>query len=98
MIALWLAIHGGDPVPELIEIDETATVLATTLSAHLAATHGRPALTGDDEIELRTKINQHSDTCQCFGRPGIEVRVEVLVDGVATTLNACLCPSPVREY
>jgi hypothetical protein len=41
IVALWLAIHGGDPGPEAaVEIDETTALLATALSARLAEKHG----------------------------------------------------------
>jgi hypothetical protein len=48
IIALWLAIHGGDGGPtEVIEVDETSALLAATLSSHLAETHGLGAVTID---------------------------------------------------
>ena len=38
IIALWLAIHGGDPAPEVSQIDEQAERLATSLVEHLQKT------------------------------------------------------------
>jgi hypothetical protein len=37
LIALWLAIHAGDPAPEAIRVDETATLLAGALDLYLAS-------------------------------------------------------------
>lgn len=39
IIALWLAIHGGDPVP--IEMDEQTAELVVELTNHLGRTIGR---------------------------------------------------------
>ena len=38
LIALWLAIHSGDPAPSAISVDETATLLAGALDLYLAGT------------------------------------------------------------
>jgi hypothetical protein len=42
IIALWKAIHGGDPSPE---VGETTLLAAATLASQLAATHGNGSLT-----------------------------------------------------
>lgn len=47
LITLWHTIHGGDPSPEEIVVDDTSLVLAATLAAHLAKINGAPALTID---------------------------------------------------
>jgi hypothetical protein len=48
LIALWLAIHGGDPGPEgPIEIDETTALLAAALSARLGELYGPGATTAE---------------------------------------------------
>ena len=47
IIALWLAIHGGDPGPEGFEIDETAIFLASAFSAYMGETIGSEALTAE---------------------------------------------------
>ncbi len=45
IIALYRAIHGGDPGPEAI--DPTTAALAGALAAHLAETSQREALTNE---------------------------------------------------
>ena len=46
LIALWLAIHGGDPAPEgPVRIDETTALVAAALSARLTEINGG-AVTG----------------------------------------------------
>lgn len=37
LIALWLAIHGGDPPPSEVRVDETAALLAGALDLYLAS-------------------------------------------------------------
>lgn len=36
LIALWLAIHGGDPGPDPVQIDETTVLAAATLVSSLS--------------------------------------------------------------
>jgi hypothetical protein len=38
LIALWIAIHGGDPPPKEVKVDETALLIAAALDRHLANT------------------------------------------------------------
>jgi hypothetical protein len=52
LIALWLAIHGGDSLSqELTDVDETSVLLAAALSSHLADRHSRGAVTLDGVSE-----------------------------------------------
>jgi hypothetical protein len=54
IIALWLAIHGGDPAPDgVLHVDETSVLLATTLSHHLATTH---RITPLEPEQLRARL------------------------------------------
>jgi hypothetical protein len=44
IIALWLAIHGGDPAPEHIgqaEVSRAATAIIRELAQHLDAAHAK---------------------------------------------------------
>jgi hypothetical protein len=43
LIALWLAIHGGDPASEPTSVDDTTVLLATTLSLRLEEVYGAGA-------------------------------------------------------
>ena len=46
LIALWIAIHRGDPAPEApIAVDPTTTLLATALSTRLQEVHGVSSMT-----------------------------------------------------
>jgi hypothetical protein len=46
LVALWIAIHGGDPAPEgPIAIDPTTALLATALSSRLQEVHGPGPMT-----------------------------------------------------
>ncbi|MBV9918450.1 MAG: hypothetical protein JO153_18275 [Solirubrobacterales bacterium] len=46
LIALWIAIHGGDPAPEgPVAIDPTTALLATALSRRLQEVRGVGSLT-----------------------------------------------------
>ena len=48
LIALWLAIHGGDPAPdEPAWVDETTALLATTLSVRLSEVYGAARISAD---------------------------------------------------
>jgi hypothetical protein len=48
LIALWIAIHGGDPAPEgPVEVDETTALLAAALAARLGELYGRGAATAE---------------------------------------------------
>jgi hypothetical protein len=38
LIALWVAIHGGDPLPSKVVVDGTALLIAAALDNHLAHT------------------------------------------------------------
>ena len=38
LLALWIAIHGGDPLPSEIVVDETAVLIAAALDRHLTNT------------------------------------------------------------
>lgn len=47
IIALWLAVHGGDPAPKVrVEVDASTVLLAAALSARLTELNGG-ALTGE---------------------------------------------------
>jgi hypothetical protein len=46
MIALWFAIHGGDPGPSEVTVDDaTAVLVAAALDHQLASRHGEPRQT-----------------------------------------------------
>jgi hypothetical protein len=48
LIALWIAINGGDPPPEgPIEVEETTALLAAALSARLGELYGAGAATAE---------------------------------------------------
>ena len=38
MVAVWIAIHGGDPLPSKVVVDGTALLIAAALDNHLANT------------------------------------------------------------
>jgi hypothetical protein len=61
IIALWRAIHGGDPGPEAI--DRTTAALAGALAAHLAETARSAPLTAERLTES-------------LGSIGVEVRTD----------------------
>ena len=57
LIALWIAIHGGDPSPSEVRVeDETAILIATALDRHLAtivqeAGRGGPTTTLEERLK-----------------------------------------------
>jgi hypothetical protein len=65
LIALWFAIHGGDPSPEggVFEVSEETYALAHGLVENLLATYGRygaRALSNAElEVRLREVVNMH---------------------------------------
>jgi hypothetical protein len=67
LIALWLAIHGGDPAPGEVRADETAVLIAAALDRHLASALGG-SIQDDRVAEERLKsigierIEHHRDT------------------------------------
>src|ERR1044071_8623313 len=61
IIALWLAIHGGDPAPEQIAVEAIAA-LSRTLTAHSGEAIAESSFA---ELQTRLKeigVNFHSDT------------------------------------
>jgi hypothetical protein len=52
IIALWFAIHGGDPGPVEVTVDdETAFLVAAALDHQLASHHGEPRQTQAQLVE-----------------------------------------------
>lgn len=51
LIALWIAIHGGDPVHKKVVVDDTALLIAAALEGHLANT------IEDADKEGRSKVS-----------------------------------------
>ena len=93
IIALWLAIHGGDPGPEGFQVDETAVFLASALSAHLSETIGGEALTtetlhsGAHEFDMEFDIRGSGGRPfpYCFEWKGERICVQVAHKPVYTT-------------
>ena len=50
LIALWFAVHGGDPGPEAVEVDTATVLLAAALSARLTELNAG-ALAGQELTE-----------------------------------------------
>ena len=65
LIALWFAIHGGDPSPEggVFEVSEETYALAHGLVQNLLATYGRygarPLSNAELEVRLREVVGMH---------------------------------------
>lgn len=55
LIALWFAIHGGDPVPSEVAVDETGYLVALALDSHLAATLVGGGRLTTEELEQRLR-------------------------------------------
>jgi hypothetical protein len=55
IIALWFAIHGGDPGPVEVTVDdETVALVAAALDHQLASRHGEPHQT---RAQLEERLN-----------------------------------------
>jgi len=59
IIALWIAIHGGDPAPSEIMIDDaTAGLIAAALDSHLTNTVADDRREEHREIVLRERLKE----------------------------------------
>lgn len=79
LIELWLRIHGGDPGPDKVVIDEKTVELATELAAHLRSSIAKgtmPALTVPmlekrlDSLGIKTLPSHAVATAQKEAAPG----------------------------
>jgi len=82
LIALWIAIHGGDPAPSEVVVDETAILLAAALDSYLASTIEGASRADRPRARLEERLHalgveivgererRHEDeelACVCFG-------------------------------
>ena len=56
LIALWIAIHGGDPPPKEVKVDETAVLIAAALDRHLANTIEGVGSEGGVEAQMDERL------------------------------------------
>ncbi|MFE0462816.1 hypothetical protein ACFW1A_26535 [Kitasatospora sp. NPDC058965] len=82
ILALWKAIHGGDPSPE---VDGSAVLAAAALASQLAATHGSGSLT-------------FAQLQQRLGEVGIEVTRGDAPKAEALHVDEPHPVSPTRQY
>lgn len=56
LIALWIAIHGGDPPPKEVKVDDTAVLIAAALDRHLANTIEGVGSEGPTEARMHKRL------------------------------------------
>ncbi len=77
LIALWIAIHGGDPAPRKVVVNDTTLLIAAALDRHLANTIEIADREGRSKVSLPERLKAlgiervndeggHGDEFVCF--------------------------------
>lgn len=95
-IALWLAIHGGDPVPDEVTVaqaTEAAVQIVRSLSTYVASISGR-LNSGDGEAMLEEKLQKVGFAPARGGiNPDFQRRCITLPNGA----TVCILGGPVLQ-
>jgi hypothetical protein len=98
LIALWLAIHGGDPAPDgAVSVDETTALLATTLSLRLSEAYG-VELASPEVLQARLADIGIALSGDKLPKPRAELRQNVeQVGGRCLSINGTIwCVKPAK--